>query len=204
MAAFASFLHEEHEDSMVFNSNSFPIAVDNCALRCMTCDARDFINDPVPIKVDMLGIGKSAAVKYGTIRWIIENNDGIPHLELIPDTYYVPNLPVRLLAPQHWAQTNPDREAHCDTNAKQVVLECSEYKRTVLLNRSNIAVLRSASGFHHARSVINSLHSVLSPQEPCCFPAHLIPTDEELDEQEAPSNDMQHTEQVTTVFEGAR
>jgi hypothetical protein len=94
MAAFASFLHEEHKDGMVFDSYSFPIAVDNCASWCMTSDTRDFINNPVPIRANMLGIGKSAAVKYGTIRWIMQDDDSIPHEEIIPDTYYVPNLPV--------------------------------------------------------------------------------------------------------------
>ena len=47
------------------------------------------------------------------------------------------------------------------------------------------------------------LHSELLPKEPVCFPAHLIPSDEELDAQEQDTEDIDdELYKVTMVSEG--
>jgi hypothetical protein len=47
----------------------------------------------------------TAKVKIGTITWKWLDNQGKTHTFLIPKLFYVPDGNVRLLSPQHWAQT---------------------------------------------------------------------------------------------------
>jgi hypothetical protein len=58
----------------------------------------------------------------GTLKWIFEDDEGKAHTFLLPGSLYTPDIPVRLLSPQHWAQHNRDRHAHCDTNATRIQL----------------------------------------------------------------------------------
>jgi hypothetical protein len=140
----------------------------------------------------------------GTILWTIEDDNGTAHDKLIPNSYLVPaKLPVRLMSPQHWSQVNKARNTHSDTDADRITLECDEYIKTIPLNDSNIAIMRSAPGFHKAHGIMQSYHSELLPKEPVCFPAHLIPSDEEQDAQELPVEDVDdELFMVTTVSEG--
>jgi hypothetical protein len=72
-------------------------------------------------------------------------------------------------------------------------MEWDDSVRTVPLNAANVGFMRSAPGYTKASPVITALNAVL-PDEPCCFPAHLIPTDDEQTDGNQP--------QVTTVSEG--
>ena len=106
----------------------------------------------------------------------------------IPNTYFVCNLPIRLLSPQHLAQELASKEQTQDgtssqTFANREVLTWMDqmYKRTVPLNNSNVAVFRSTPAFtRHA--AFEALYDSAS-REPKVFQSHLIPPDE-MDETE--------------------
>lgn len=91
----------------------------------------------------------------GTAKWTIDDDEGVAHTFLIPDTYYNQAAPYRLLSPQHLAQVLNDNEPSmngttCMTLADEVVLEWNQRscRRTVPLNSSNnVALLRSSAGF---------------------------------------------------------
>jgi hypothetical protein len=102
--ALASFLDDDADRVMTFDSDSFPIAVDNCASHCMTNDEADFVGDTVTVEVNVTGVGQTQATKMGTILWTIEDDNGTAHDELIPNSYLVPKLPIRLMSPQHWSK----------------------------------------------------------------------------------------------------
>jgi hypothetical protein len=151
--ALASFLNEDRV--MTFDSDSFPIALDKCASHCMTNDEADFVEDTVTVEVNVTGVGQTQATKMGTILWTIEDDNGTANDEFIPNSYLVPNLPIRLMSPQHWSQVNKARNAHSDTDADRITLECDDYAKTVPLNDSNIAIMPSAPGFRNARGIIS-------------------------------------------------
>lgn len=76
LIALASLLREFEGDSMVFDYDSFLLALDNCSSHCMTNDESDFVDTPISVCKDILGIGKAQAVKMGTVKWSIEDDKG--------------------------------------------------------------------------------------------------------------------------------
>jgi hypothetical protein len=176
LIALATFTKEYRH--LVFDTDSYLLALDNCASRCMSSDLNDFVGPMVDVQEDLHGIGKVTACKQGTLKWSFEDDNGIVHSFLIPDSYYVPDLPVRLLSPQHWSQTNPRRGAHSDTNGERITMEWDNTIRTIPLNAANVGFMRSAPGYSTSQPVITALNALL-PEELYCFPAHLIPPDDE-------------------------
>ena len=116
----------------------------------MTNDITDFIGTPTKVRVRVKGIsGKLQAGHKGTVRWNIEDDQGVKHTLDIPDTFFIKELPIRLLSPQHLAQTLESGEVTkdgtiCETFARKVVLKWKDRQnvRTVNLNQNNVAVPR--------------------------------------------------------------
>ena len=79
---------------MHFDSDSFPIMVDNCASKLITDNLVDFI---VPLQTSnkyIQGIsGDVAALKVGTIAWSLLDDQGHIHKVILLETYYAPNAP---------------------------------------------------------------------------------------------------------------
>jgi hypothetical protein len=161
----------------------------------MTFDLSDFVEPPVRVNMNVNGLGTAQAQYQGTIKWSFENDEGVVHHFLLPESLYVPELTIRFLSPQHWAQQNRKRKAHSDTDADRITMEWDDSVRTVPLNAANVGFMRSAPGYTKASPVITTLNAVL-PAETYCFPTHpLIPTDNEQTDGNQP--------QVTTaVSEG--
>ena len=87
------------------------------------------------------GGSRTANVQSGTLKWKWEDDMGVKHTFLIPHSYYVPDGKVRLLSPQHWAQTQATPRhslMKCgeSTSGKECVLywDGGQYKRTIELN----------------------------------------------------------------------
>jgi hypothetical protein len=59
--------HANSDDGIAFDTDSFPIAVDAGASKCMTNVQNDFIGTPVVIQADVLGLGKITAILKGTV-----------------------------------------------------------------------------------------------------------------------------------------
>jgi hypothetical protein len=168
--------HADPDDGIAFDTDSFPIAFDARASKCMTNDENDFIDTPVVIQADVLGLGKITAILKGTVRWPIEDDQGNVEYFDILNTYYCPDLPIRLLSPQHWAQMCKLTEAHSDVDAYRITLEWSKRCKTIPLNASNVGVLQTAPGYKTSRLVITALNAMLPP-DAYCFKTHVIPPD---------------------------
>jgi hypothetical protein len=95
-----------------FDSDSFPIGVDNHGLYCYVNSPHllddlvlsdkgsvdDGITDGLPIK------------RKGTFKFTIGDDNGRRHNIRIPKSLYVPEMEKCLLSPQHWAQTAADKK----------------------------------------------------------------------------------------------
>jgi hypothetical protein len=134
-------------------TDSFEIYVDNCASRTLTNDLHDFINSPTPTDITILGTNeKSMGTLMGTIKWSIEDDEGMVHDVMIPNSLYSSDNRSKPLSPQHWAQEANDRHpirngTWCATYDDRIMLfwDQQKYKKTVHLihNCSNVGVIRS-------------------------------------------------------------
>ena len=132
-----------------YDSDSFQIALDNCASTCFTNNMNDFCEKPTKVRQTVTGLGKAIVEYKGTVLWCILDDQGRKHEFRIPNTHYQPSLPFRLLSPQRIAQVQKDHEGTgTSTTGSHVELFWGgkRYKRTVPLNDSNIAVFWSAPG----------------------------------------------------------
>ena len=93
-----------------FDTDSFKIGVDNHASRCMTNDIRHFEHfRPLRTNKTVGGIQGGLAIRgEGTFVFNIEDDEGKTHTIRIPRSLYLPDLPMSLLSPQHWAQEAKD------------------------------------------------------------------------------------------------
>ena len=93
-----------------FDTDSVLLRVDNCASACMSPHKSDFITPLIPIRKRVKGIGGTVrtGIATATMKVTIEDDNGVPHDIMVPDSYYVPDCPSRLLSPQHWAQKAKD------------------------------------------------------------------------------------------------
>ena len=190
-----------------YDTDSFNIGIDNHASYCITNSLHDFIDTPTRVKVCVRGIkGNIKSLMQGTILWRILDDDGVQHELRIPNSYYAPDLPIRLLSPQHLAQVlAPKETVHngtvCSTFQDRVELQWFNRqhnkfnKLTVLLNSANVAVFRSAPGYDKYQA----FHASLEMQEPraytafAAFTANVIPNDD-IDDVDTISQDDIATE----------
>lgn len=130
-----------------FDTDSFPIRIDNCCTKSMSCYKEDFVPGTLKkCRTRMIkGVG-GIQVKIqleGTILWHILDDNGEPHDIVIPASCYVPSSGVRLMSPQHWSQQVNDntpnrRGTWCATYEDSVVLQWKQrsYTKTLRLDQS--------------------------------------------------------------------
>ena len=140
-----------------FDTDSYPIRIDNHSSYCVTNNKHDFIGNLQPFHASIKGIGGSVSVKQkGTVAWSWEDDNGQVTTHHIADTLYMPSSPDRILSPQHWSQDRVafnDDTAHAITNHSniQLVWNGGEYTKTVPLNpTTNVAIMYSTSKFNKA------------------------------------------------------
>ena len=190
LLAFHGTNASRHQQTTHFDTDSYNIGVDNHATSCMTNSLDDFISKE-PVKVRIKGIsGKLQSAYKGTVVWRVIDDDQRTHELHIPDTYYVPNLPLRLLSPQHMAQAfrKMGGEADgttCKTLADRVILRWDnrQFTKTIPLGPANIATMRSAPGQSKYTAFAAKCEGVTN--EPVAYDAHWIPPDPEEDMREA-------------------
>ena len=161
---------------IAFDTDSEPIGIDNRSTRCISSYKTDFEGDLTPIASKIRGLtGLTKGQLYvGTIVWSIEDDDGVVHKLTIPNSIYCPEVTIRLLSPQHWAQIAKDHSpipkgTRCITYDDSVVLEWAQrrYKRTLPLiqHGTNVANLHTAPGYQHFQSFHSDLVNVVSDDE---------------------------------------
>jgi hypothetical protein len=116
MIAFAAIAMQAkgtfaHQDSIHFDTDSEPIGIDNRCTGCISHKIKDFDGPLIESTRAIKGFGRSRTsnVKIGTITWKWLDDEGMTHKFVIPKSFYVPTGNVRLMRPQHWAQTQRDK-----------------------------------------------------------------------------------------------
>jgi hypothetical protein len=135
----------------IFDSDSFDILVDGGATASISNNIADFLKPPRASKVLVKGFnGSTSATQVGTVSWPVLDDEGRHRSLKIPNTYYVPSCPIRLLSPQHYSQETNDHRGTYSTNFGDHVLfiwNKGRYRATLPLSSSNnVGVLRSAPG----------------------------------------------------------
>jgi hypothetical protein len=183
LQACTSVMHDHSYDT-----DSVPIGIDNHASYCLTNSEQDFVGPTKTVHVQIKGITQGLkTAKVGTVRWKIEDDEGIPRTVDLPGTYLVKDLPLWLLAPQHLAQVQQKKEKTkdgtiCVTIADRVVIRWNDKKftHTIFYNKSNVAVLRTAPGYQRYTAFEANLDS--AGAEPRAFDAHVVPPDDDQDD----------------------
>ena len=105
-------------------------------------------------------------VMQGTIQWDLEDDDGVTHHILLPNSYYVPGATSKLLSPQHWAQMAKDnrpipRGTWCATHHDVIIFEWRQrrYRRMVRFDpgSANIAHVCSSPGYPRYEQFANAV-----------------------------------------------
>jgi hypothetical protein len=97
---------------VIFDTDSVPIRVDNCATDSISNNRQDFEGPVTPVRGRVKGISgySNPGIQRGTIAWNIEDDNGRVHRLCLPISYYVPDSTSRILSPQHWAQQVKDNK----------------------------------------------------------------------------------------------
>jgi len=141
-----------------FDTDSLPLRVDNCTSKTMSNKVEDFVGPFKDVNQKVKGIGGTVldGIKEATFKLNIEDDQGRVHQILIPGSLYVPKGRVRLLSPQHWAQTAKDnkpkpRGTYCGTYDDCIELwwDQRQYTRTVPLDQygTNTGTIHTAPGY---------------------------------------------------------
>jgi len=141
-----------------FDANSELVGIDNRSSVCMSPHRLDFIGKLIKSKrfIKAFGGTKSFDIYIGTLKWVFDDDRGIERTVYVPESFYIPEAPARLLSPQHWAQEayamsntgNPDA-TYCKTFHNRAILYWGEkpYVKTVSIDSQNVFTFGLKSGF---------------------------------------------------------
>lgn len=179
---------------VAFDTDAFPVRIDNCASRTMSFSKDDFVPDTLkpirPIRIKGFGSASTQTMvtHEGTVKWTILDDDGVPHDISVPNSLFTPRSGERLLSPQHWAQTANDYTSdqqpgtYCVTTDKEVRLYWDRAKRirTIPLDptSNNVATIWVQNGFRHSLAFA-SIAGEEDEQQPMCFATATEITDDE-------------------------
>ena len=188
VAASAMPAEQGHEPArkVVFDTDSRPLKIDNHASRSITNDINDVIGRPdFDTKYHISGVGGNIKGYQCTIRWTIEDDNGVRHDIKLPNAIYAKDSPSRILSPQHWAQEAKDNKPNprgtwCATCDDCIVLHWNQeqYVRTVQLDKkgTNVATIRTSPGY---RKYTAFQAEAGDDQQLCCYDANVISDNEE-------------------------
>ncbi|KAG7357919.1 integrase core domain containing protein [Nitzschia inconspicua] len=144
---------------VIFDLDSAQLGLDTLASASLTPSPADFIDTPVSCNVPFRGLGNGSATLRGTVAWHVADDDGVTRRLLIPNTYYIPGLPLRILSPQHLAQelrpheTRPDGTyLTCYSDRIQLTWLDRRFLLTVPLNDANVGIVRTVPSYAGALS----------------------------------------------------
>ena len=161
----------------------------------------------VPIHKRIKGVGDTLkGIMTGTMKMVIEDDNGVPHEIIAPDSLYVPHCPSRLLSPQHWAQKAKDhhpkrRGTWCATYDDEIVLEWNQrqYRRTIKLDQkgSNTAWIHTAPGYSRYHAFSAEAHENIDDcNEPLAYQSTMV-TDDELESESGDEDDEDHNDTMS-------
>ena len=174
-----------------FDTDSGSIGVDNRCSACISHLIEDF--EPGSLRpcnrvVKGFGGSRTTNIKTGTIIWSWEDDAGVVTQFKIPNSYYVPEGKVRLLSPQHWAQTqatNRHERRNCSerTDGNSCILKWDHgtSKRTIHLARgTNVATFTLAPGYSDFAAFCVEAGLLDTDTDPIeAFPTSMVSDDED-------------------------
>ena len=184
-----TWAHDNDISLGMFDSDAQALMLDDGASACITNDKNDFTEPPRRVDRKVKGIkGHAKATHRGTIKWHLEDDNGLVHVMVINGAYLIPEACTRILSPQHLAKQAEDHYPKEEgtgalTTSKKIVLFWSQrrYSKTVPLDpKSNVGITTTASG---ARS-FRAFHSTITAPETRqtnIFTTNVIPDDEDDD-----------------------
>jgi hypothetical protein len=194
---------------LFFDTDSFPILVDNCCSRSITNNIKDFIDPPRDTMTKINGYNglSNKPLQVGTVKWPIRDDKGKVHDFLLPNTYYAPDAETRLFSPQHWAQTlNNGRQTNCITYHDATILqwENGRYKKTIPISQrtNNVDLMTTAPGitaYNNYCKHISTSHPDLAYPTTIELPDVPIITDDEAD-----NLLMDHPTKATKIQESSK
>jgi hypothetical protein len=197
--------------TITFDTDSFKVGVDTHATACMSPELSDFIpGSMTPFPESNGGIrayGKGPLLKInslGTLRWVIEDDNGINHPILLPNSIYCKQGSQRLLSPQHWSAEankegtiNPDSTRSIQYHDRNVLYfgPKGEYKKSIFNHsKSNVPSFFTAAGTHQYQAFSTAVHQahntyIHSVEQAICYPATFLISDDENSVSEPPRSD---------------
>ena len=152
-----------------FDTDSYPIYINNCCTELITNDLKDVVGKPVPIASQIVGFtwGQTFVVFLCILQWDIEDDEGVSHKILLPNSLYSPEAYFRLLFLQHWSQIAKENLSQpkgtwCAKYDESVVLEWQQrkYRWTVPLDPgTNVATFFSAPGYNCFKAFVYELNN---------------------------------------------
>ena len=172
-----------------FDTDSGLVGIDNRCSACISHEPSDFDGPLEKSNLIVKGFGGSRAtnIKVGTLRWSWEDDHEAITTFHIPNSYYVPEGKVRLLSPQHWAQTqttgNKVRSRGCSehTDGNRCVLTWHDGKsqRTIPLGkRDNVATFTLAPGYSNFEAFCCEADLTEPMSDPIALPSGIISDDD--------------------------
>ena len=186
-----------------FDTDSQMIGVNNRCSACITHVREDMPGELVPCHQSIKGFGgaKVWEVWCGMIKWCIEDDTGVRHTLIIPNSYYVPQVKVCLLSPQHWAQARTGVDKNGGAGTMTTVTTCTLFWnnksafRTIPIDvkGNNVATFYMTTGyqrFHDYCLMTNIEQYETDPLTQMEVDASLISGDEQSDQDDHESTDM--------------
>ena len=141
-----------------FDTDSELVGIDNRSSVCMSPHRSDFIGKLIKSKrfIKAFGGTKSFDIYIGTLKWVFDDDEGVERTVYVPESFYIPEAPARLLSPQHWAQeayamsdTGDPDATYCETFHNRAMLYWGEkpYVKTVSIDSQNVFTFGLKSGF---------------------------------------------------------
>ena len=177
-----------------FDTNAKPIGVDNRCSAFISPYIEDFIGPLEDRNKTIKGFAgaRTNNPKIGTLCWQWSDDSGKMHTFEIPNSYDVPACELRLLSPQHWAQTRTpvDRATtRCITSSVNIYLRWTKgdekYELTLLLNKkgSNVGTLYSHPGYNKYDLFCQAAEiTIADDKNPIAIPANLISDNKDNEE----------------------
>ena len=185
--AFAGSIAAKLPNALRFDTDSFRLGIDTFASACMSPTKSHFTDYVSESGTECKGIASGLSiVGRGTLNFRIDDDDGRTHEISIPNSVHIPDLPMVLIAPQHWAQNTDDGMTET-TGATSTVIRFRGYSKTIPFNpRTNTPSFRSATGTLRYQAFAGTIDhldgdSLLSSE-------HIV-TDDECTDSEGESGD---------------
>ena len=97
-----TWAQDSNASPIMFDSDSQALMLDDGTSACITNDKNDFTEPPRQVDRKVKGIkGHAEATHRGTIKWHLEDDNGLVHVMVITGAYLIPEACTRILSPQH-------------------------------------------------------------------------------------------------------